>query len=109
MDISIKIARDFSRSPGARYYKDGKFSGEEFFDKLLGPKFRESLDSNSKLIVDLDGSDGYATSFLDEAFHRLGDKFSPTVVLEHLVLISNEEPDWIPEILQYINYENKRK
>ena len=50
MDISIKIARDFSRSPGARYYKDGKFSGEEFFDKLLGPKFRESLDSNSKFI-----------------------------------------------------------
>ena len=31
----IKIAEDYTETPGARYYKQGPFPGEEFRDKYL--------------------------------------------------------------------------
>ena len=101
MEIKINVS-DFSKTPGARYYKDGKFSGEEFYDKVLSIKFEEAKKENKKLIVNLDGTEGYATSFLDEAFRRLGEKYSPKDVLERLEIKSDEEPDWIEEIQHYI-------
>jgi hypothetical protein len=102
MKYIIKISADFTTCPGARYYSDGPFSGEEFFDKLLSAKFGESLSSREKLTVDLDGTEGYATSFLDEAFSRLAKKYNPKTVWDNLILISSEEPDWIDEIKTYI-------
>ena len=103
MNHTIKIATDFSPYPGARYYKDGPFSGEEFYDKILKGKFAEALAHNTKLTVDLDGTEGYATSFLDEAFTRLTKDFGTQKVLQNLILISQEEPDWIDEIKSYIS------
>lgn len=105
MSIKIKIANDFSQTPGARYRKDGKFSGEEFFEMLLMPKYKEAMESGSELVVDLDGTEGYATSFLDEAFRRLGEQFGVDKVLQKLKIISNEEPDWEIEIHNYITGE----
>jgi len=102
MAIEIKVS-DFSKTPGARYYTDGQFSGEEFYDKVLCDAFGRALEADETLIVDLDGTEGYATSFLDEAFRRLGEKFSPQTVLSHLKIISNEEPDWEQEIKSYIS------
>lgn len=99
----IKISEDFSPFPGARYYSDGNFSGEEFYDKLLEKEFERALEANEKLTVDLDGTEGYATSFLDEAFTRLAKKHGSSTVLNNLVLISSEEPDWIEEIKTYIS------
>lgn len=109
MDIKIKIATDFSKTPGARYYSDGKKSGEEFFDTILDKKFAEAMLEKVKLIVDLDGTDGFATSFLDEAFRRLSYKYSPREVEERIEFISNEEPDWIEEIKHYINQDRPKK
>lgn len=102
MEQRIKIAEDFSHVPGARYYDDGPKSGQEFYDKLLLPKFEETLKNKTKLIIDLDGTEGYATSFLDEAFRSLADKFNPDVVWNNIELVSDEEPDWIDEIKSYI-------
>ena len=99
MEIKVK---NFSMTPGARYYKDGDDSGEEFYEKVLGQSFKSALEKNEKLTVDLDGTEGYATSFLDEAFTRLTKEFGSKVVLSNLVLISKEEPDWIFEIESYI-------
>lgn len=101
----IKISKDFSNTPNARYRKDGKFSGEEFYEDLLELAFQTALDNGLKLTVDLDGTEGYATSFLDEAFRRLGEKFGPDVVIDNLIIISNEEPDWVDEIEGYIKGE----
>ncbi len=109
MAIKIKIATDFSKTPGARYYTDGKKSGQEFFETLLDKRFAEAQLENVKLVVDLDNTDGFATSFLDEAFHRLADKYSPKVVLDRLEVISNDEPDWIEEIKHYINQDKPKK
>lgn len=102
MQVKISVAKDFSITPGARYYKDGSHSGEAFYDELLQHKFQEALDNKEKLVVDLDGTEGYATSFLDEAFRRLGEKFTPDITWSNLILISNDEPDWIEEIKTYI-------
>ncbi len=108
MEFKIKISKDFSPTPGARYYKDGPFSGEEFFDKLLSVKFKSAIENNSKLTIDLDGTEGYATSFLDEAFRRLAELNKPQKTWDNILLISVEEPDWIDEIKSYIfgDYEN---
>ena len=49
--IVIDIAKDFTDEPGARNYSDGLFSGEEFFDKLLRPKYIEAKEQNQKLKI----------------------------------------------------------
>jgi hypothetical protein len=102
MEHFIKIARDFSMSPGARYRTDGSFSGEEFFETLLKPKFETARNKGEKLIIDLDGTYGYATSFLSEAFNRLANDFQSDVVWNNISLISKEEPYLIDEIKEYV-------
>jgi hypothetical protein len=105
-NITINISEDFSETPGARHRTDGDFSGQEFFEDILEIKFN-SLKKNEILIIDLDGTDGYATSFLDEAFGGLARKYNKDVVLKKLKFISNEEPFLIDEIKSYINAEEK--
>lgn len=104
--MKIRI-RDFSKTPNARYREDGDFSGEEFYDNYLKKAFEESIAKNEKLVVDLDGTEGYATSFLDEAFGRLAEEFGSKRVLNNLELISKEEPDWIDEIKTYVLERNE--
>lgn len=63
----ISVARDFSRAPAGRYASDGPFPGESFRDGHLIPALREYDD----VTVDLDGTAGYGSSFLEEAFGGL--------------------------------------
>jgi hypothetical protein len=98
----LKISSDFSETPGARYYTDGQDSGQEFYDKILRHALKEAIDENTILTIDLDGTEGYATSFLDEAFMRLAKEFGKEVTLAHIKIISLEEPDWESEIISYI-------
>lgn len=102
MEYFIKISNDFSRTPGARYRSDGKYSGEEFYEKKLQPSFKEALSNNAKLKIDLDGTYGYATSFLSEAFYSLGVEFGAANAWENIILISKEEPYLVEEIKGYI-------
>ena len=99
MEIKVK---DFSMTPGARYYDDGPDSGQEFYEKVLQKAFKSALEKSEKLTIDLDGTEGYATSFLDETFTRLTQEFGSKAVLNYLIIISEEEPDWITEIESYI-------
>lgn len=55
-----------------------------------------------KLVVDLDGAAGYPTSFLESAFGGLARLEGPDTVLTYLELKSDDEPDLIEEITQYI-------
>lgn len=102
MNNKIKIAIDFSPYPGARYREDGQYSGQEFFQNILEPKFT-SLKEGEVLIIDLDGTEGYATSFLDEAFGGLARNYGKENVLKKLSFVSNDEPYLIDEIKLYIN------
>lgn len=105
--IEINIAKDFSPATGARYYSDGKFSGEEFFDKLLLPKYEEAIAKGAKLKIVLDGTDGLASSFLNEAFRRLGDKFGSANAWSNLIFVSNEVPSYINKIKEALSESKK--
>lgn len=67
----IAIAKDFSTYPGGRFRKDGDFSGEAFRDDLLIPSLKQAENAKDTVVVVLDGTFGYAASFLDEAFGGL--------------------------------------
>ncbi len=100
-DILV-IAREFTEAPGARNVDEGKSSGEEFLRSMLNPRFTKAKDKNLVLLVDLDNTEGYATSFLEEAFGGLARIHGTEVVLKHLDFKSIEEPLLIEEILKYI-------
>jgi hypothetical protein len=63
----INVATEFSRAPGGRYYTDGEASGQEFRERLLIPAYNEF----DEIIIEMDGTRGYPSSFLDEAFGGL--------------------------------------
>jgi phosphomannomutase len=106
MEEYIKIATEFSATPGARYISDGKHSGQEFYETLLKDRYETAMKNGRKLTVDLDGTHGYATSFLDEAFGRLSKDFGAVNVFNNIFFVSNEEPYLIDEIKDYINEAN---
>ncbi len=106
--MEIHIAVDFSETPGARYRAEGDFSGEEFRDTLLEPKFLEARQKGEKLTINLDGGYGYPTSFLEEAFGGLARKYCATDVLATLVFVSNDEPSLVSEIKEYISAVEKK-
>ena len=101
--IIINVAEDFSRFPGARYPEEGDFSGEEFRKEILVPKLKEALEKGCHLRVVLDGSAGYSTAFLEEAFGGLvrEDNFT-SAQLGIIEFVSEEDPTYIDDIKTYI-------
>lgn len=100
--MTINICEDFNNLVGTRYRSQGNFSGEQFRDEILEPKYLNVRESNEKLIINLDGGYGYTTSFLEEAFGGLARKYSSKEVLNVLSFISNDEPSLVGEIKEYI-------
>lgn len=103
--IIIKVARDFTDTPGGRYIKEGEFSGELFRKKILLPRYNEALQKKEKLLIDLDGCYGYATSFLEEAFGGLARELNDKNILNVLEFISRDEPSLTSKIEEYIKNE----
>lgn len=101
MEHMINILKDFTSTPGARYKSDGDFSGEEFREKFLEPFFEDPKDE-SKIKIILDGTEGYATSFLEEAFGGLARKYGKDRCLKKIDFISEEDSLLIEEIKDYI-------
>jgi hypothetical protein len=66
VEAKLSVARDFSRHPGPRYILQGKWSGEQFRKLIV-----EYLNKYDKILIDLDGTSGIGSSFLDEAFGGL--------------------------------------
>lgn len=97
------VATEFSRTPSARTENEGKNPGEKL-RKILVPLLMECISQKEQLIVDLDGTAGYGTSFLEEVFGGLirEEKFKYQDLKDYLDFISEEEPDLIDEIWQDI-------
>lgn len=106
--IIIDIPNDFTKSPGWRTYEDGPYSGQQFYDDLLKKNYEDALAKDVKLKVILDGSNGYTTSFLNEAFRLLGGEFGADAVWHRLLIISNEVPKYIERIKKGV-YAMERK
>lgn len=109
----MKIIRisEFSEYPGLRHCDISDDSGEEFYHKILNEEFKKSFETRNIIKVDLDGTAGYAPSFLDEAFGNLVYDFSLAEVIKLLEIISLEEPDLI-EILKnetFPQWEERRR
>jgi len=111
--IEIRIARDFSPTPGPRYIQEGKNSGEKFRREVLFPKVQEAIVGGINFIVDLDGTDGFGTSFLEESFGGLirheGLKYED--IISKMTLISNEEEYLKDDVYEYLKdaYEESEK
>lgn len=82
---TIRIA-DYAPSPGGRFVSDGDYSGEWFRDDILAPALREAAANSEMLTIVLDGTSGYGSSFLEEAFGGLIRRrmFAPRVVRDTL-------------------------
>ncbi len=103
---TLIIAKDFINAPGARNIDEGSFSGEEFLKNVLQPDFNRALNEDFTILVDLDNTEGYATSFLEEAFGGLARMYGAEQVLHHLEFKSEDEPLLIDEIKMYIQEAN---
>jgi len=107
METRIHIASEFSEFPGARYITDGDHSGEEFRTQFLVPMMADP--KITSILVNLDGVEGYATSFLEEAFGGLARLFGPANVKQKLKFVSIEDPEVVTQITKYIDECEKGK
>lgn len=85
---------DFTEYPGPRYDEQGPESGEKFYVEKLNPLFLKCYREGKKLVVNLDGTAGFASSFLDEAFGQLTFDFGAALLGEYLIIESVDEPEW---------------
>lgn len=101
---SINIARDFSIYPGGRTPDDGPASGEEFREHFLVPV----LDASGKATIDFDGTRGYGSSFLEEAFGGLVRRgYLKDLIISTFIFVSKKQ-SVIDEIKRYIDEEQQR-
>lgn len=103
-NFELKISKDFSKTPGPRFIREGDFSGEEFRNTLLYPKIKNAISEGKKLIINLDGAAGYATSFLEESFGGLirVENLNFGDIEKALEIISIEEPYLEENIIKYL-------
>ncbi|UTC97552.1 STAS-like domain-containing protein [Treponema denticola] len=101
----IKVSKDFSSTPGPRYIKEGDYSGELFRTKLLAQAVIDAIENEDEISVDLDGTAGFGTSFLEESFGGLirENKLDYHKIIKYLKLISTEEEFLIDDIQKYLS------
>ncbi len=97
--ITISVAKDFTRFPSGRFRRNGKTSGEAFRELYLEPPIK----GGEKVSVELDGTIGYGSSFLEEAFGGLirSLRLQPAV-LRNSLIIKTEDQSLIDEVNSYI-------
>jgi len=102
--IDLSVAKNFSRTPGPRYTEEGDFSGQTFRQDVLGRAVKDAVEGNRNIHIDLDGTAGYGTSFLEEAFGGLvrDDGIDGEQILRLMTFTSKEEPYLIEDIQGYI-------
>ncbi|MDR4485509.1 MAG: STAS-like domain-containing protein [Nitrospirales bacterium] len=96
----INVARDFSKYPAGRFTADGPASGQAFREIFLLPTLRDG----KSLIIELDGTRGYGSSFLEEAFGgAVREGYDPEIVKRSFELKSADD-SLIEEIHDYIDH-----
>ncbi|MEX3937407.1 STAS-like domain-containing protein [Paraburkholderia phymatum] len=102
---SISVARQFSEVPVGRFYSDGPDSGERFRDTLLEPALKE----HDVVQIDLDGTDGYGSSFLEEAFGGIVRKLHLSEQeAKRRIQFHSTDPSYVIEINDYMRDAAKR-
>lgn len=91
----IHIGRDFSDVPMGRYHPDdGNFSGQRFREEFLAPALQ---DGNNVVEVTIDDTEGFGSSFLEEAFGGLVRKHGFTIqdLEKRLKIIHKKSGFWL--------------
>ena len=65
----INVDKDFTIYPGGRTKEEGEGSAEEFLELI-----QYALNTCSRVIIDLDGTRGYGSSFLNEVARNLSEE-----------------------------------
>lgn len=99
--MTINIAKEYTKTPGGRFIKEGEYSGEDFRIKVLEPKYKETKANREQLTVILDGGYGYGSSFLEEAFGGLVRSLKDAQISK-IIIVSEEEPKLIQDVKGYI-------
>lgn len=96
----ISVGIDFSKVPAGRFYSDGPASGQAFREKFLVP----ALQLGGTVVVSLDNTEGYGSSFLEEAFGGLirVHGFGLADLQQRLVIEALEDPTLKEEVESYI-------
>jgi len=94
----INIARDFSRAPAGRYVSDGPNSGERFRTEFLVP----ALAREGDIVIELDGTRAYGSSFLEEAFGGLVRLGYAAADLPRRIALRSADPSLVTEIRGYL-------
>jgi hypothetical protein len=102
--LKLNIAKDFSTTPGSRRKTESVFSGEKLRVEVLVPLVTKAKSEDSQIEINLDGTAGYGTSFLEEAFGGLirENRFDYNDLSKRIHFISTEEEYLITDILQYM-------
>lgn len=96
----ISVAEDFAKYPGGYFDEYGLDNGESFRRDHLIPAILSRVDM---VEVDLNGTEGYASSFLEEAFGGLTrEGFDPERLRSCLTIVS-DDTSLIQEIWDYID------
>lgn len=109
--IEIKISTDYSVTPGPRYMKEGDNSGEKFRKNIFLPALKKAINEKIKLIINLDGTAGYATSFLEETFGGLirVENMDYNQIIRTIEIVSEEEEFLKDDVLFYLKDANDSK
>lgn len=102
-DFVINVGKQFNRFPAGRFLADGPWSGERFRDEVLAP----ALKGGARVVVELDDTLGYGSSFLEEAFGGLvRTGVLPSTELTRRIELLTEDESLRLEILSYIEEAN---
>lgn len=103
-ELRFDIASDFSPTPGPRYIEEGEWSGQDLRERFLKALVESARSSGRSVLINLDGTAGFGTSFLEEAFGGLirEDGFNLQVLESTLKFKSEEEPYLIEDIWEYM-------
>jgi hypothetical protein len=103
--IYLNIAKEFSRFPAGRFKSDGPYSGELLCDRLADILIE--LEDYTDLVVELDGTMGYGSAFLEEAFGGLVRRYklSAAELRNTLTIRSEWDSSLVTEVWEYIDGE----
>ena len=104
--VVVNVARDFTRFPAGRYKRNGSTSGEAFREKFLEAPLRQG----EAVRVELDGTVGFGSSFLEEAFGGVVRSLAlPGAEILQRLTIESSDPELRNEVIEYIREAGARR
>lgn len=91
MNITAKVS-EFTVLPGARHREDGDGSADQFFEEYIQSKLDRIIkNKDEKLLIDLDNTLGYASSFVSQLAIRVLEKCGSARKVQKNVIIKSDD------------------